>query len=127
MKFMCLAYEDEQIFHDMAKSDWLALRQETLDYVDHLRSHGKLIDTLPLRSATTATTVRVREGRVRVTDGPFTETKEQIGGYFLIEAEDLEEATQIAARWPSARLGIIEVRPVEEELRNEGRYVRAPR
>ena len=62
-----------------------------------------------------------------VTDGPFAETKEQIGGFFLIEANDLDEAVQIAAKWPSARIGAIEVRPIEEALRMDGRYAAAPR
>jgi hypothetical protein len=122
MKFMCLAYEEEGIFHDMSESEWRALRQETLDYVESLREQGRLIDARPLRSATAASTVRVREGQVAVKDGPFAETKEQIGGFFLVEATDLDEALAIAAQWPSARLGTIEVRPVEEELRTEQRY-----
>nr|NIQ56567.1 YciI family protein [Gemmatimonadota bacterium]NIU76766.1 YciI family protein [Gammaproteobacteria bacterium]NIY10487.1 YciI family protein [Gemmatimonadota bacterium] len=83
---------------------------------------GHLIDTRPLRSATAAVTVRVRKGRTSITDGPFAETKEQLGGFFLIEAQDLDEAIRIAGAWPSARLGTIEVRPIEEELRRESRY-----
>ena len=66
--------------------------------------------------------IRVRDGKGSVTDGPFAETKEQIGGYFLIEARDDEHALEIAAHWPSARIGAIEVRPIEAELREEGRY-----
>ncbi len=70
----------------------------------------------------TARTVRVREGEVRVTDGPFAETKEQLGGFFLINAKDLNEAVQVASKWPSARLGSIEVRPIEDGLPLERRY-----
>jgi hypothetical protein len=81
-----------------------------------------LIAAHPLQSATTASTLRVRNGKVAITDGPFAETKEQIGGFFLIEANDFQEATQIAAQWPSARIGSIEVRPIEEELRIDRRY-----
>jgi hypothetical protein len=81
-----------------------------------------LIDARPLQSATTASTVRVRNGRPSITDGPFAETKEQLGGYFMIEAANRDEALGIAAAWPSARFGSIEVRPLEEELRVEGRY-----
>ncbi|MGH6829684.1 MAG: YciI family protein, partial [Methylocella sp.] len=76
----------------------------------------------PLRSANTAATLKVRDGKLSVTDGPFAETKEQLGGYFLIEARDLNEAIQVASKWPGARYGEIEVRPVEEQLRPEGRY-----
>ena len=122
MKFLCLAYEAEEIFHGMSASDWQALRHETLDYVVSLRERGHLIDARPLLSATKARTVRMRAGKHSVTDGPFAETKEQLGGYFLIEARDLDEAVEIAAAWPSARLGTIEVRPIEEGLRVEARY-----
>jgi hypothetical protein len=66
--------------------------------------------------------VRVRNGKLSITDGPFAETKETLGGFFLIEARDLNEAIKIASKWPSARLGSIEVRPIEEELREERRY-----
>ena len=66
--------------------------------------------------------MRVRNDKLSVTDGPFAETKETLGGFFLIEASDLDEAIQIAARWPSARLGSIEIRPIENELREDGRY-----
>lgn len=122
MKYLCLAYEEEQKLNALTAAEWQALRQETLDYVDGLQKSGRLILTQPLKSATTAATVRVRGGNLSVTDGPFAETKEQIGGFFLIEAVDLEDAVQVAAKWPSARLGTIEVRPVEEGLRLDGRY-----
>ena len=122
MKYLCMAYEEERELTQLTEREWHALRQETLEYVEALRATGRLLDARPLKSATTASTVRVRDGRLSVTDGPFAETKEQLGGYFLIEADDLDEAIRIAARWPSARFGIIEVRPVEEELRSEGRY-----
>lgn len=122
MKYLCLAYEEERLFQEMSQTEWEELRQQTLDYVDSLRESGHLIDTRPLRSATAAVTVRVRKGRTSITDGPFAETKEQLGGFFLIEAQDLDEAIRIAGDWPSARLGTIEVRPIEEELRRESRY-----
>lgn len=123
MKYLCLAYEEEKDLNDLSQSEWDALRKETLDYVESLKDGGSLIDARPLRSARTATMVRVRNNSVSTTDGPFAETKEQLGGYFLIEARDLNEAIQIAARWPSARFGSIEVRPVDEELRKDRRYV----
>jgi hypothetical protein len=122
MKYLCIAYEEEQKLNGLTEGEWQALREETLNYVDTLRKTGRLIVTHALQSATTASTVRVRAGEVLVTDGPFAETKEQIGGFFLIEAKDFAEAVQTAARWPSARIGSIEVRPIEEELKMDRRY-----
>ena len=122
MKFLCLAYEEEEKLNALSQDEWLKLRQETLEYVDALTRDGRLVSAYPLQSATTASMVRIRDGRLSVTDGPFAETREQLGGFFLIEAADLEEAIQIASKWPSARIGSIEVRPIEEELRVEGRY-----
>ncbi len=122
MRYLCLAYEAEETFEAMSRSEWIALRDETLDYVETLRESGQLISTNALQSARMAATLRVRNGKLWVTDGPFAETKEQLGGFFLIEARDLNEAIQIASKWPSARFGNIEVRPVEEALALEGRY-----
>lgn len=122
MKYLCLAYEDEAVFERMPRAEWDALRTETLAYVEQLRDNGHLISAEPLQSARTAVTVRVRDRRLATMDGPFAETKEQLGGFFLIEARDLNEAIQIAAKWPSARLGTIEVRPVEAALPEDRRY-----
>lgn len=122
MKFLCLAYEEQRKFDELSTEEWQAIRQETLDYVEALRSSGQLLDARPLQSSTTASTLRIRNGKLSITDGPFAETKEQIGGFFLIEAKDLDEALRIAAKWPSARVGTIEVRPVEDGLRLERRY-----
>lgn len=122
MKYLCLAYEEEKKLTDLSRAEWDALREETLVYVDTLRKSGHLVLTNALQSARTAKMVRVRDDRLLVADGPFADTKEQLGGFFLIEAADLEEAIRLAADWPSARLGSIEVRPVEEELRAESRY-----
>ncbi len=123
MKYLCMAYESEDLFHSMSAADWDSLRTETIAYVNELEASGHLVLTHALKSARNAATVRVRGGRVSMTDGPFAETKEMIGGFFLIEARDLNEAIQIAARWPSARLGSIEVRPIEAELPLETRYL----
>lgn len=123
MKYLCLACEEENRLNELTQPEWHALRQETLDYVEALKTQGKLVLTNALQSASKARTVKIRDGAMHVTDGPFAETKEQIGGFFLIEAIDLEEALRIAAAWPSARIGRIEVRPVEPELRLEGRYL----
>jgi hypothetical protein len=122
MKFLCLAYEEERVLNALTEAEWTSLRRETLNYVDGLRSSGRLIDAHPLQSASRASTVRVRNGRSSITDGPFAETKEQLGGYFLIDVPDMQEALRVAQHWPSARLGAIEVRPIEDELRAATRY-----
>ena len=122
MKYLCMAYESEEKLNGLSRSEWDALRRETLDYVDAIRQSGHLIVTHALKSAQTATTLQVRGGKLLMTDGPFAEAKEQLGGFFLIEAKDLNEAIQIAAKWPSARLGSIEVRPIEEVLPEDQRY-----
>jgi hypothetical protein len=123
MKYLCLAYEEEKKLNALTKSEWGALRDETLAYVDELRKNGHLIAAEPLQSVRTAATVRVRDGKVLRTDGPFAETKETLGGFFMIDARNMNEAVQVAAKWPSARLGSIEVRPIEPTLREEGRYL----
>jgi hypothetical protein len=122
MKYLCLAYEEEGKLNSLSQSDWDVLRKETLDYVDELKNNGHLIAAEPLQSVKTAATVRVRGGNASITDGPFAETKETLGGFFLINARDLNEAIQVATKWPSARIGSIEVRPIEEGLPEERRY-----
>jgi hypothetical protein len=97
-----------------------------LAYVEQLRKRGCLIAAEPLQSVRTATTVRVRNGKVSLTDGPFAETKETLGGFFLIDARDLDDALKVASEWPSARLGSIEVRPIEDGLPEGRRYAIAP-
>ena len=87
-----------------------------------LKASGHLLATHALQSASNGVLVRVRNQRLVTTDGPFVETKEQLGGYFLIEAHDFNEALRIASQWPSARLGTIEIRPIEETLREDSRY-----
>lgn len=125
MRYLCLAYEEENRLNVLSRSEWDLLRRETLAYVEELRKKGHMISAEALQSTQTASTVRVRNGRVSITDGPFAETKEQLGGFFLINARDLNEAIQVASRWPSARLGSIEVRPIEEALKESGRYLEA--
>ncbi len=122
MKFLCMAYEEESKLNALSKSEWAALRTETLNYVDELKKSGYLISAEPLQSVRTAATVRVRGGKLSITDGPFAETKETLGGFFLINAKDMNEAIQVAAKWPSARLGSIEVRPIDAGLREDKRY-----
>jgi hypothetical protein len=122
VKYLCLAYEEEAKLNALSRGEWDLLRRETLDYVEELRQEGYLLSAEPLQSTKTAATVRVRGGRLSITDGPFAETRETLGGFFLVQARDLNEAIRIASRWPSARLGSIEVRPVEAQLREESRY-----
>jgi hypothetical protein len=122
VKFMCLAYEEEAKLNALSPSEWAALRDETIAYMETLRESGRLVVTHALQSTPKAATVRVRAGRSSVTDGPFAEAKEVIGGFFVIETRDREEAVELAARWPSARLGAIEVRPIEEALPTARRY-----
>jgi hypothetical protein len=122
MTFMCMAYEEEAKLNELSPEEWQALRHETLSYVEVLKTSGHLIAAHPLRSARTASTLRVRGGALSVLDGPFAETKEQIGGFFLIDAADKEEAIALASRWPGARIGTIEVRPVDDGLSADRRY-----
>lgn len=124
MKYLCLACEEESKLNALSRKEWDLLREATLQYVEELREKGKLIVAEPLQSAGTAVSVRVRDGSVSTTDGPFAETKEQLGGIFLIDAANLDEAIGIAAGWPSAQIGTIEVRPVEPGLPAEGRYAK---
>ena len=107
MKYLCLVY--------LAQEKWNAVPdRECAHSGQTLAANGKLIAAEPLHPVETATTVRVRNGRVSVTDGPFAETKEHLAGFYLVEARDLNEAIQIAATIPPAREGSIEVRPVRE-------------
>ncbi len=111
MKYLCLIYSEEDKLHTLPDSP---REEECLAYSDSLRNGGYLIAAEPLESVQTATTVRVRGGKLSVTDGPFAETKEQLAGFYLVEARDLNEAIQIAAKIPPARVGSIEVRPVRQ-------------
>jgi hypothetical protein len=114
MKYACLVYLVEAEMGTMSRQEADACIDESLAYDAALRRSGHLIVAQALQPIEAATTVRVRNGRLSATDGPFAETKEQLGGFLLIEARDLNEAIQIAARVPMARRGSIEVRPVRE-------------
>lgn len=114
MKYLCLVYQEEATVDALPGSLCDAIAAEVLDYRQELRQSGRLIASSPLQPVRMATTVRVRNGTVSITDGPFAETKEQLGGFYLIEARDLNEAIRVAAMMPSARLGSIEVRPLRE-------------
>jgi hypothetical protein len=114
MKYLCLVYHEEAAIDAMPASEYNALVAEVLAYREELRRGGHYITSSPLQPVHSATTVRVRGGNVSVTDGPFAETREQLGGFYLIEARDLNEAIRLAAQMPPARVGSIEVRPLKE-------------
>jgi hypothetical protein len=114
MKYMLLIYHEEQSWDSITEAEREQIYGEYRDLQVELESRGQFLGGSELQPVTTATAVRVRDGKELVTDGPFAETHEQLGGYFLIEAKDLDEATSIAARIPSARTGTVEVRPLVE-------------
>ena len=112
MKYLCLIYDEESKLAAMSKSENDAFMGEYFSFTKSVAETGKFLAGEALEPVHAATTVRVRQGKLTTTDGPFAETKEQLGGFYLIDATDLNEAIQIASRIPSARTGSIEVRPV---------------
>lgn len=114
MKYMLLIYHGEQSWDAISENERQEVYLEYRKLREDLVSRGQFVTGSQLQPIATATTVRVRDGKEMVTDGPFAETHEQLGGYFLIEAANLDEATAIAARIPSARTGTVEVRPLVE-------------
>ena len=114
MKYLCLVYIDEKYAQAMTRSEMDALMAETFSYNEALQSSGRFISAANLHPAETATTISIHKGKATIIDGPFAETKEALGGFYLIEARDLNEAIQVASRSPSLRIGSVEVRPVEE-------------
>jgi hypothetical protein len=111
MKYLCLVYAEEKAFDSMGQAEIDTLEDESLANDEELRASGHLILAQALQPVEAATTIRVRNGKLSATDGPFAETNEQLGGFVFIEARDLNEAIQIASRIPMARVGSIEVRP----------------
>lgn len=114
MKYLCMCYESEAALAEMPESNLDALLRAQVEYAEALEKSGRLLASEALESVQTATTIRVRNGKMTVTDGPFAETKEQFGGFFLIEASDLNDAIRIASRFPSINVGSMEIRPVWE-------------
>jgi hypothetical protein len=112
MKYLCLIYQDQSVAQALPKAEAEKIYGEYLAFTDEIKNSGRLLGSNRLQPTQTATTVRVRNGKLTATDGPFAETKEQLGGYYLVEARDLNDAIHIAAKIPSARFGSIEVRPV---------------
>jgi hypothetical protein len=112
MRYVCLIYDNEKQVEGMSKEEGDAFMGEYFAFTEDIQKNGQLIAGEALHPVGTATSLRMRNGKLSTTDGPFAETKEQLGGFYLIEARDLNEALQIAARIPSIRTGTIEVRPV---------------
>jgi hypothetical protein len=112
MRYMLLIYDKESQWAEMSDTDRGKIFQEYGTFTEGIRKSGHYLAGDPLQPTSMATTVRVKNGKPITTDGPFAETREQLGGYYIVEAKDLDEATTIAARIPSARLGSIEVRPI---------------
>ncbi|MDF3053263.1 MAG: PhnB protein [Geminicoccaceae bacterium] len=123
MRYLCLIYEDEKAWESIPTAEAEAVMGEYFAFTEGIKTKGQLVAGEALQPTATATTVRVRNGKISTTDGPYVETKEQLGGFYLIDATDLNEAIQIASRIPSARHGSIEVRPVvdfSQEMQKQG-------
>jgi hypothetical protein len=114
MKYLLLVHHDEESFGKRSKIERENMLQESVQLANHLHAGGKYLSAAPLHPTSETTCVRVRDGKRLVIDGPFAETREQIGGYFLINANDLDEAIHVAAQIPGARIGVVEVRPVTD-------------
>ncbi len=114
MKYLCLVYLEETVFNAFHSHERHAISDEATAYCDKLQKAGQLLAASPLHPVETATTVRVRDGKTSTTDGPFAETKEQLGGFLMIDVPDLNDAIRVAAHFPAARFGSVEVRPMKE-------------
>jgi hypothetical protein len=114
MKYMLLVHHSEDVLGKLSETELQQMRAESVQLANEINGSGEYLDAAPLHPASTATCVRVRERKQLVTDGPFAETREQLGGYFLINARNLDEAIGIAGRIPGARIGTVEIRPVME-------------
>ncbi len=112
MQYMLLIYDSEKVWEKMSDAERGQMFAEYQKFTSDIKASGHHKAGNALQGIRTATTVRVREGKVATTDGPFAETREQLGGFYLVEAKDLDEAAQLAARIPSARIGSIEIRPL---------------
>lgn len=115
MKYLCLVYVEEKILHALPSVQRQTLSDESMAYCDRLQKLGQLVTASPLHPVETATTVRVRDGKTSTIDGPFAETKEQLGGFLLLDVPDLNDAIRIASQFPAARIGSVEVRPMKEQ------------
>jgi hypothetical protein len=125
MRYLCLIYENEKAWEAAPPAELEAIMNEYFGFTDDIRKNGKYVAGEALHPTASATTVRVRNGKVSTTDGPFAETKEQLGGFYLIEATDLNDAIQVASRIPGARSGSIEIRPVVDFSAEEAKREQA--
>jgi hypothetical protein len=117
MKYVCLGYHDEQAWNALSESERDALLADTFAYAHVLRASGRVLDEIALQGSRAAATLRFDGGEISVTDGPFAETKEQLGGLMVLEANDLNHAIQLMSKMPCMRLGgSLEIRPLNEEL-----------
>ncbi len=114
MKYLALVYYEEKTINAMTQAEWQSLNEECVACGEDLRASGFMVGGNALHPTTTATSVRVRDGKAMITDGPFAETKEQLAGFYMLDARDLNEAIQIASKIPPARLGCVEIRPIRE-------------
>ena len=114
MKYLCLVYYDEEKMQQLPQHQWDELNKECIDCVAGLQQSGHFLDGAPLLSTASATTLRMRDNKPLITDGPFAETKEQLAGFYMLEARDMNEAIRLAEKIPPARYGSVEIRPVRE-------------
>jgi len=114
MRYLCLIYDEEKKIGAMPRGESDAFMGEYFTFTDGIKKSGHFVGGEALQPVHTATTVRVRNGKLSTTDGPFAETKEQLGGFYVINAKDRNDAVQVASKIPSARLGSVEVRPIME-------------
>lgn len=114
MRYLCLIYSDEKRWERASEAEWSTVMGEYNAFTDSIKKSGNYLGGEALESTDTATSVRVRNGKPSTTDGPFAETKEQLGGFYLIKAKDLNDAVHVATRIPGAKYGTIEVRPIME-------------
>ena len=116
MKYILLVHHSEEVIEKLGDAELRLLREESVELANQLHAGGRYVDAAPLHPTSTATCVRVREGKRLVTDGPFAETHEQLGGFFLLECKDLDEALRWAEKIPHAKYGSVEVRPLWSEV-----------
>lgn len=126
MKYACLVYVDDSAMAALSEDQRKTLTDESIGFDWDVRNSGRLVLAQPLDSPKTAVTIRSRNGRISRTDGPFAETKEFLGGFFLVEADDIDEAVKIAEKSPMTRTGSIEIRPFLEQTHSETEQGRPP-
>jgi hypothetical protein len=120
MKFLCLIYSNEAQWATMPRAEYDGVLAEYLAFTKQIQGEGKYLAGENLEPTRSAVTVRVRKGKISTTDGPFAETKEQLGGFYLLDAEDQQDAVQVASRIPSARYGAVEIRPAVDFSQADG-------